>query len=152
MDDVSDWSAIRTRPKPLTVPEILDGMFDLWVANWRAYVLAVGSVVIPISFFTAYLTANVFGGEGLFAQFTSTEDPVDIFRGEAGRSFMGLVALSAFTAVLITPFTTAVSSRIAADGYSHRKSTPGGVLLRSLRRYPSILGVSLLLLLLVALL
>ena len=152
MDDVSDWSAIRTRPKPLTIPEILDGMFDLWVTNWRAYVLAVGSVVIPISFVTAYLTASVFGGQGLFAQFTETVDPIDIFRGDTGRSFIGLVALSVFTAVLITPFTTAVSCRIAADGYRHHRPTPGSVLVQCLRRYPAIIGVSLLLLLLVALL
>jgi hypothetical protein len=136
--------------RPLTLADVLDGMFELFTANWRVYVVALGALLIPMNFAVSYLTSEVYGGAGLLDQLSNPAAAEAFFAGGPSLTpFIGLIAVSVVSFVLVTPFVNGVACRIAADGYEHRQPTTGEVLRATLRRYAALVGVTLLLALIV---
>lgn len=133
--------------RPLTLADVLDGMFRLFLAHWRTYALALGIVLIPQNFIVAYLSAEVFGGSGLFEQFSNPAAAEAVFAGGDIVPFLGLIAVSLATFLFATPFLNGVACRTAAEAYQQRDPTPGSVLRYALRRYWALIGVTLLILL-----
>lgn len=134
---------VRMRRRPLTLADILDGMFDLFVAQWRTYVLAIGFVVVPVSFVSSYLELEVFGGAGLIEQFTNPEIAGELLAGGPGTAeIIGLVGVTLFTALLITPLVSGAAHHIAAQGYEARPVTPAQALGFAFRRYGALVMVT----------
>jgi hypothetical protein len=132
--------------RPLTLADVLDGMFELFTANWRVYVVALGALLIPMNFAVSYLTSEVYGGAGLLDQLSNPAAAEAFFAGGPSLApFIGLIAVSVVSFVLVTPFVNGVACRIAADGYEHRQPAIGEVLRATLRRYAALVGVTLLL-------
>ena len=136
--------------RPLVLADVLDGMFELFTANWRVYVVALGLLLIPINFAVAYLTSEVYGGTGLLEQFSNPAAAEAFFAGGPNLGpFLGLLAVGIASFVLVTPFVNGVACRIAAEGYGHRRPAIGEVLRATLRHYAALVGVTLLLTLIV---
>lgn len=132
--------------RPLTLADVLDGMFELFTANWRTYLVALGLLLIPLNFLMSYLTSEVYGGAGLIEQLSNPAAAEAFFAGGPNFGpFLGLIGVSIVSWVLVTPFVNGVACRIAADGYEHRHPATGDVLRSTLRRYAALVGVTLLL-------
>lgn len=146
MSDASGtWLAARIRRRPLTLADILDGMFELFARGWRAYVLAIGVVVVPVSFVTGYLTIEVFGGQGLLEQFDQTMTSTSaLAETPQWRDVAAVVGLSVVVGVVVTPLLRGAAYRIAAEGYELRSVTAGQALRFALRRYPALVAVTVL--------
>lgn len=131
--------------RPLTLADILDGMFELFLANWRVYVVALGVLLVPLNFITSYLTSEVYGGRGLIDQLSNPAGAEAFFAGGPDFApFIGLVAVWLVSAVFVTPFLNGVACRVAAEGYEQRQAATGDVLRSTLRRYGALIGVTVL--------
>lgn len=132
--------------RPLTLSDVLDGMFELFIANWRVYVVALSLILIPLNFVVSYLTSEVYGGAGLIEQFSNPAAAEAFFAGGPNLApFVGLIVVSLVSWLFVTPYINGVACRIAADGYEHRHPVTGSVLRTTLRRYGALVGVTLLL-------
>ena len=137
--------------RPLTLSDILDVMFELLTAHWRAYVLALGALFVPLNFLVAYLSSEVYGGAGLIEQFSNPAATEAFFAGGPNLApFLGLIGVSLGSFLLATPFINGVACRIAAEGYERGAPTAGSVLRTAGRRYLALVGVTLLLVLTLA--
>jgi hypothetical protein len=137
--------------RPLTLSDILDVMFELLTAHWRAYVLALGALFVPLNFLVAYLTSEVYGGAGLIEQLSNPAATEAFFAGGPNLApFLGLIGVSLGSFLLATPFINGVACRIAAEGYEHGTPTAGAVLRTAGRRYLALVGVTVFLVLSVA--
>jgi len=138
------------RLRPLTLADLLDGMVDLFVAHWRTYVLVLGPIVLPLSIVTAWLQTEVYGGAGLLQQITDPATTDALFAGgPATRAFGAAVVLSLVSALLISPLLYGSACRIAASGYTDGDPGVAGAFSATWRRYPSLVAVTALVMLLV---
>lgn len=133
------------RLRPLTLSDVLDGMFRMFLAHWRTYVLALGLVLLPLNFILAVLGGLAGVNQGILDQFLNPAtaqaaietgpDLVALF------TFLGIAALSA---VLVSPFVRGVACRISADAFDGRNPQPREVLRETLPRYWALVGAALL--------
>jgi hypothetical protein len=129
----------------MTVADVLDGMVDLFLADWRVYLLALGPVVVPLSIVTAWLQTDVFGGAGLLQQLTDPAVSEAFFAGgPTPGALAAAAAVSALSTLFVSPLLYGMACRIAADAYEGRSTTAGGALSHAVRRYPALLGATLL--------
>ena len=136
--------------RPLTLSDVLDGMFELFTVNWRVYVVGLSLILIPLNFAVSYLTSEVYGGAGLIEQFSNPAAAEAFFAGGPNLApFLGLIAVSLVSWLLVTPYINGVACRIATEGYEHRHPATGSVLRETLRRYGALVGVTMLLALIV---
>lgn len=138
-----DRSIASAYLRPLTLADVLDGMFELFTANWRVYAVSLAILLIPLNFAVSYLTSEVYGGQGLIDQFSNPAATEAFFAGGPSLApFLGLIGVSLVSFLLVTPFINGVACRIAADGYAHRRPATRGVLRFTLRRYGALVGVT----------
>ena len=126
----------------MTLADILDGMFRLFLAHWRTYALALGLVVVPQSFVMALLAGEVGMGTGLLEQFNNPAAAEAMF--EAGPQMwavISLVAVSVVVGIFVTPYLTGVACRIAGEAFEGGDPQPGDVLRSTLQRYWALLAV-----------
>ena len=134
--------------RPLTLADILDGMFELFLANWRVYAVSLAVLLIPLNFVLSYLTSEVYGGQGLIDQFSNPAAAEAFFAGGPSLGpFLGLIGVSLVSFLLVTPFINGVACRIAAHGYEHRQAETRRVMRATLGRYGALVGVTVLLVL-----
>lgn len=127
--------------RPLNLGDVLDGMFRLFISHWRAYVLALGVVVVPLSLVNAYLGQQQTGGRGLLELFTNPQAAEALVAGGgaspwelAGTGIAGLVGL------LVAPLLTGAAVMIASEGYLGRDPQAGAALGTAARRYFALVG------------
>ena len=131
--------------RPLTLADVLDGMFRLLLANWRTYALALGVVLVPLNFAVAYLTTEVVGGAGLFEQLSNPASAEAFLAGGPSLiPFLGLIAVSLGSFAFVTPFVNGTACRIAAEAYAQQQPEPRGVLRSTLQKYWALVGLSVL--------
>ena len=129
--------------RPLTLADVLDGMFRLLLANWRTYALALGLVLVPVNFLVSYLTTEVVGGAGLFEQLSNPAAAEAFFSGGPSLiPFLGLIGVSMAAFLFTTPFVNGVACRIASEAYQQQRPVPRDVLRSSLSKYWALVGVS----------
>lgn len=134
--------------RPLTIADVLDGMFELFTANWRVYIVTLAVLLIPLNFLVSYLSSELYGGAGLIEQLSNPAATEAFFAGGPNLApFLGLLGVLVVSFVVVTPFINGVACRIAAEGYEHRHPANGEVLRATLRRYGALVGVTVLLLL-----
>lgn len=132
------------RRRPLTLGDVLDGMVDLFTTHWRVYVLTLGPVVLPLSIVVAWLQTEVYGGAGVLQQLTDPTVTNSLLTGgPPSTAFAAAAVLSLISTVFISPLLYGVSCRIAADGYEGRDPAVGEVVRAGGRRYPALVGTTL---------
>lgn len=122
--------------RPLSVGDVLDGMFRLVVSHWRVYLVALGVVLVPLSLLTSALQSVTTGGRGMLEMFN---DPAAAEALTANQfnpvAFGSLYAATLLTAIFITPFVTAMACGIASEAFWQRDPQPWPSLRWGLRRY-----------------
>ena len=134
----------RTGPLPLhpmSVGDVLDGAFKLLKANAKTILLVVAAFVVPIQLLSAFVVRDQVS-TGLLDVLS---DPT-IAQSETAFS-LGDAAGSIFTVLLslvTTPLIAGAVSRICAASYLGQQVGAGEALKATLRRFPALLGASLL--------
>ena len=136
--------------RPLNVGDVLDGMFRVLVTNWRTYLLAVGVIVAPTTLLVVWLQQRAMGGVGLIQAFTNPA----AFEAATARS-QGVTAnlaqvANAANSLLVTPLVTGVAVAIASAAFLSHRIAAGEALRTGLRRYPAMLGTTVLYFLIMA--
>ncbi len=131
--------------RPLSLGEILDGMFRLLVRHWRTYLLALGVIVVPVNLLTSYLGYETGGGVGLLEQFNNPAASEALRAGGADvTALLGVFGVGLANALLVTPLVNGIACRIAATGYEGGDPQPAAALKAALRRYGALVGANLL--------
>lgn len=143
----SGSAAAARRLEPMTVGDILDGMFRLLLSNWRVYLIALGVIVIPFNAVTGWLTTESVGGFGFWTDMvrtpmTAAPPPGSDPSAAVGAGVMVLQFVSFF---VVTPITWGLATHLATEAYAGAGPTVGGVWRSTLRRFWAILGLLLLL-------
>lgn len=132
----------------MTLGDVLDGMFRLLVANWRTYVVALGVILIPLNFIVSYLTTEVYGGAGLIEQVSNPAAAEAFLAGGPDLvPFIGLIVVALGSFLLVTPYVNGLACHIAAAAYEGGTPTPAGALRQTAGKYWSLVGVTLLVML-----
>ncbi len=135
--------------RPLGLAEILDGMFRLLVSHWRAYLLALGVILVPVNLVTGYLGYRAPDTTGLMAQLGTPGDlPAMLASLSDFAGIAALIGVIVAVGLLVTPLTTGTACRIAATGHEGGEPEPWSSLRSALRRYGALVGVNLLIFLL----
>ncbi len=131
----------RTGPLPLhpmTVGDILDGVFKLLKANARTLVTIVAVFVVPLQLLTSFAQRRTFGGVGFFE---ALRDP-SVFDPEAAQPFgdLGVFLVVTLAGLVVLPFMAGAISQVVGASYLGETLTAGPALRRTLRRFWSLLG------------
>lgn len=135
------------RLNPLTLGDILDGMFRLLLANWRVYLVALGVIVIPFNVVAGWLSTAAVGGVGFWADMIRNPMAPPAAApaqpsATLGVSYFVLQFLSTF---VVTPITWGLATHLAVGAYERRELTVGGVWRATMRRFWALLGILVLL-------
>ncbi|MFO8075065.1 MAG: hypothetical protein ACQETV_04335 [Actinomycetota bacterium] len=121
--------------RPLGLGDVLDGMFRLFLRHWRAYLLALGAVLVPVTLLTTWLQQDLVVGAGLLeilddplaAQEAAAADPlVDLVAGLGGQLAVSL---------LVSPLIAGIATVLAVRGFLGEAVTASGALGTAGRRY-----------------
>ena len=129
--------------RPMTLADVLDGMFRLIKDHWRTFLLAVGGVLVPLSLASNVVLAGV-APELIVPDIEALLDPQQI---EAGGPLPGVefivavVAVAAIALFFTTPISWAVCTQVAGAAIDGRSIAPGTAVKQGLRRWPALLGV-----------
>lgn len=131
----------RTGPLPLhpmTVGDILDGVFKLLKANARSLVTIVAVFVVPLQLLSSFAQRGTFGGAGFFE---ALRDP-SVFDPEASQPFgdLGVFLVVTLAGLVVLPFMAGAISQVVGASYLGETLTAGPALRRTLRRFWSLLG------------
>lgn len=142
------WNDPRStagRLRPMTLADVLDGMFRMFLAHWRTYIVALGVVLVPINFVLALIGGIAGANVSMWDQFVDPTTAQAAFQnGPELIALFSLVAMTALSAIFATPFVTGVACRIAADVFNGGNPAPGDVLRSTLPRYWTLVGATLL--------
>ena len=140
-------AAPQRRMEPMTVGDILDGMFRLLVANWRVYLIALGVIVIPFNAISGWLTAESSGGFQFWVDMVRDPMMAAPAPGTEPSSAVGagFFVLQLVSFLVVTPITWGLATHLAAEAYAGASPTVGGVWRATLRRFWAILGLLVLL-------
>lgn len=129
------------RLRPLTLADVLDGMFRLLVSHWRVYLLTLGVIVIPYQVLGNWVSAEAMDLGAFVNVFQDPLAPVPPGdeRFGAASQILGLIAF-----LVINPLTYGLATRLAADIFEGRSPTFGGTWRATGRRYLALLGFTLL--------
>ena len=127
---------------PLTLADVLDGMFRLFLSHWRTYAIALGIVLVPQSFVMALLAGSLGMNMGILEQLNNpAATEAALQRGPELAPLIALIVISVLAALFLSPYLTGAACRIAGEAYEGRDPQPGEVARFTLRRYWSLIGV-----------
>ena len=143
----------RTDPatglRPLTLSDVLDGMFRLLVTNVRTYVLVLGVLLLPVNVVSSYLQHRSMGGRGLFAVLSDPEMLETMGTGPLGTAGLIAQVVTAVVALVVTPLSFGLAAAIAARAHLGQDMTPGEIWRQVGRRYLTLVVAAFLFFLLV---
>lgn len=131
--------------RPLSLGDVLDGMFRMAIAHWRAFTIAVGAVVLPLSLLSGLALTRAMGTMPGFVELV--EDPelqTTIAQGTiepgdlVGMAAAGLLSLVA--SLIFTPLIYGIAVHVAAVGYRDGSVEPMDSIRAAGRRYLALLG------------
>ena len=151
----SDWGddPPTNRLRPLNLGDVLDGMFRLAIAHWRAFTIALGVIVVPLALLSTLAVTLAFGTAPGFFEMLNDPDVAEGFvEGSvttddfAGiTSAFGALAVAGLAGLLLTPMLYGVAVHVAAVGYRSGDIDPIGSVRAAARRYFPLLGATILL-------
>jgi hypothetical protein len=138
------------RLTPLTLADVLDGMFRLVSSNWRVYLIALGSLIIPFNILNGVLSI---GGTGMIDMYAGLIEssasgappppPPQPTAGSLGMMMAsGLVGMVSF--FFVTPVTWGLSTTIAAMAYQGWSPQPREVWRATMRKFGPLIALELL--------
>ncbi len=138
----------RTGPLPLhpmTFSDVLDGAFRLLKANLPTIVLVTAVFFVPLELISAFLSRDLFGGQGLLEVL---RDP-SLTQQEFGGGGLSTVELSGTIAttllgLLITPFVGGAITQVVAASYLGQQLSAGDAIRTTGRRVWALLGAAIL--------
>ena len=136
------------RLRPLNLGDVLDGMFRLGRDHWRAFAIALGVIVVPLSLITGLLRTVTFGAQPGFAELLQDpETATNLALGTPPPDLGGLAAAAGFSAlagIFLTPLLYGIAVHVAATGYRDGRVDPMSSVRAAARRYPALLGATIL--------
>jgi hypothetical protein len=135
--------------RPLNLTDVLDGMFRVLRSHWRAFAVGLSVVVVPMALVSSLVFAQMFGtSPGLLdalqdPALVETAAPTLASADELARGALA-GALSVVVSVLLTPLIYGIAVRVAASGYRAGEVDAMESVRAAGRRYPALLGASLL--------
>lgn len=107
--------------RPMNLGDLLDGAVQLCVVNWRALLLTVAVVMVPLQLLVAWLQRGLF--EVGFLDVFTNRAAFDAFASEAPFSVFGLaqildgIRVTIAVSVLVLPVITGAVCRVVAGSY-----------------------------------
>jgi hypothetical protein len=148
------WNTGGDRLRPLNLGDVLDGTFRIAGRHWQAFALALSVAVVPLSLLSGLVFAQTMGTTpGLIE---TLQDP-DVAQTVAEPTatelarLAGAGALSAIAGILLTPLIYGIATVVAARGYRTGAVDVGDAVRTAARRWPALLGATILAALLPAL-
>lgn len=139
------------RLRPLNLGDVLDGMFRLVRTHWRAFALGLGVIVVPLALLTGLVVARTLGTPPGFLQLAQNPELAESFETGAPPSggdiarVVGIAGLAGLAGVLAAPLIYGVAVRIAATAYRTGRVDPMASLREAAGRYLPLLGATILL-------
>ena len=118
---------------PMSVSDILDGVFKLLKANFRTIAVIVGCLVIPGQILVAFLQRNALGGNSII---DAIRDPSTSHSSGLGN--LASSGLSLAISVVLLPFVGAAIAKVVAASYVGTQIGPGEALRATGRRAGSL--------------
>jgi hypothetical protein len=120
--------------RPLSLGDVLDGMFRLLFGNLRPYAIALGVVIVPVQLVVVWFQREALGGLSLFQQIT---DPAAAAAAQQGSGAFG--AVNFLLTVVTTPYITGVAIALAVAALWGRRVEVGDSARLALGRYGALL-------------
>ena len=137
--------APANRLRPLDLGDVLDGMFRQVRAHWRAFIIGLGIVVVPLSLLSGLVATLAFGTVPGFAEML--QDPQVAASFAAGEdipgtiwTLMGAAVFSLAASLLLTPLIYGIAVHVAVTGYRSGDVDPMTSVRAAARRYGGLLG------------
>jgi hypothetical protein len=152
-DDGSGWGQEppRNQLRPLNLGDVLDGTFRLLRDHWRAFVLGVGIVVVPMALVSGLVSIVMFGVQPGLADMLQDDQALQEWAfgtggvpADLGTAF-AVSALAFLVSLLLTPLQYGAAVHIAATGYRNDAADAMASLRAAGRRYWGLLGATFLL-------
>lgn len=126
--------------RPMTLGDILDGAFRLFVANWRTVVVVAAIVLVPLQLASAFFQRDLLGGLGFF-QLLSDPGAAEALAETGGGAGAVLASLlGALAAIFVLPFVAGAVSKVVAASYLGQRMDPGPALRAAGRRWWSLVA------------
>jgi hypothetical protein len=117
---------------PMSVADILDGVFKLLKANFATIAVIVGCLIVPLQILAAFLERGLFGGQSIIHAFN---DPSSVSTNHTSLEATGI---RLGVSVLIIPFVGAAIAKVVAASYLGQQLGPGEALKATFRRAHSL--------------
>lgn len=135
------------RLRPLNLGDVLDGTFRIAGRHWRAFALALGVAVVPLALLSGIVFAQTMGTTpGLIETLQDPEVAQTVAEPTAAElaRLAGAGALSAVAGILLTPLVYGIATVVAARGYRTGTVDVGDAVRTAARRWPALLGATIL--------
>ena len=149
--DRDDWGGDTRggdRLRPLNLGDVLDGTFRIAGRHWRAFALALSVAVVPLSLLSGLVFAQTMGTTpGIIETLQNPEVARSIQTQPTGAELARIVgagALSAVAGILLTPLIYGIAVIVAARGYRTGSVDAGDSVRAAARRWPALLGATIL--------
>jgi hypothetical protein len=137
----------RTGPLPLhpmSFSDVLDGAFRLLRANLATIVLVTAVFFVPLELLSAFLTRDLFGGQGILEVLRDPSLTEQQFSGGLSGVQLGGTVATSLLGLLITPFVGAAITQVVAASYLGRQLSAGDAIRTTGRRLWALLGAAIL--------
>jgi hypothetical protein len=133
----------RTGPlpmHPMSFGDVLDGAFRLLRANLATIVLVAAVFFVPLELITAFLSRDLFGGQGLPEVLRDPSLAGQGFGGRPSTVELGGTTAALLLGLLITPFVGGAITQVVATSYLGRQLSAGDAIRTTGRRVWALLG------------
>lgn len=134
--------------RPMDLGDVLDGMFRIARTHWRAFLIGLGVVVVPLSLLSGLLLAQTIDTTpGLLETLQDPElaqGPQPVPDAATLARVVAASALSSLATLLLTPLIYGIAVHIAATGYRAGQVDPMASVRAAARRYFALLGAGVL--------
>jgi len=122
---------------PMSVADILDGIFKLLKANFRTIAVIVCVLVVPIQIVLAFLSRGTLGGHGIIQVIN---DPSIVSRTNRSLTTTVLQLCVELVDVLMLPFIGGAVATVVANSYLGREIGPAQALRAAAGRFWALVG------------
>ncbi|MDP8969827.1 MAG: hypothetical protein M3N52_04900 [Actinomycetota bacterium] len=128
----------------MTLGDILDGGFKLFVANWRTVLVIAGLFLVPLQLASAFLQRDLLGGLSFFQVLSDPAAAEALAQGGGGPGQVLGPLLGFLAAVLVLPFVAGAVSKVVAASCLGQRMDAGPALRATARRWWSLVAAWLL--------
>jgi hypothetical protein len=127
---------------PMSLSDVLDGAFRLLRANLATIVLVTAVFFVPLELVSAFLTRDLFGGQGILQVLRDPSLAEQQFSGGLSGVELGGTVATSLLGLLITPFVGGAITQVVAASYLGRQLSAGDAIRTTGRRVWALLGAA----------